>query len=233
MKSLVFNKDVDLKFASFPQFEYELKRFEEFLFVRTLKRPFDLVVDGLNVSYTNPGKIVENHKKNDPRKLVRIKHKSDQDRELVDIFEKNNLLTTFDNILLIGRNHMRNWPRLSQLLDAEKEKLSHFWTLNQTTDDTYVLYAAMQHLNTFVLSNDFYRDYRDKFNVCNLGHLFDRWLQSRQILLREKTCYADFPKQFDIRINISENGMHFPVIVKHYNQDDNKIKWLCCYNTNI
>lgn len=202
--------------------ENKLKTFELFLTSKSSMEPFDLVIDGLNTGFRAKGKYII-AKKQTVKNLVRIVPWQDADKLLVESIKKIESYQRFQNVLLIGRKHMAEWPQLMALLRSKINYIKPYFFSNDTFDDNFILYTAMQHPKTLVLSFDFYRDFRENMTKENSGHLFERWLNSHQIIV--ENSYFHFPKQYDIRVNISDNYIHIPIKSK---ENEEEYEWLCC-----
>jgi hypothetical protein len=226
LRSVVFNKNDNLLLASFPEYEQELNNFDKFMRKITANKPLDLVIDGLNIAYKVSPKYIPDKRK--LRNFVKVYSSNDVDEQSVEILLRNKVFDDYENILLIGRKHMKNWKKLNLLLDIERDRISCFYAMNKTKDDTYILYAAIQNQKTFIVSSDFYRDYSDKMANKNMSTLFNRWLRTHQILV-EDNKYMKLPDQFDYTTHISRDNNTIHIPFANSNSDKNQeLKWICC-----
>ncbi|XP_054159877.1 mitochondrial ribonuclease P catalytic subunit-like [Oppia nitens] len=219
-KDKIFNKQNDLMMASFSEYEKELENFHKFIKKQTTNRPLDLVIDGLNIAFATHADIVED--KSQLRKYVYRYDREVIDRNAVEMLLRNNIFDKFDNILMIGRRHMKNWKLLTNLIWDHRKQMTMFYTMDKTRDDCYTLYAGLQNPNTYILSGDFYRDYLTKLEIK--PYLFKRWLRTHQIFIQNKKIMI-YPDQFEYKINISKDNktLHIPF----NNSDNTLINWLC------
>lgn len=230
MRSVIFNKDENFLLASFPEYTTELNNFENFMRKLTVKKPLDLVIDGLNVGYSTNGEIIADKRK--LRNFVKVYKKDDIDEQLVEIILKNDVIEEYENILIIGRKHMKSWQKLNQLLNVQRDRVSCFYAMNKSEDDTYVLYAAIQNPKTKIISKDFYRNYFDKMEKKNLSTLFQRWLRSHQMIFG-KNKLITLPDQFDYKIHFSEDNTAIHLPFGYFNtHEDFEINWICCQKKN-
>ncbi len=226
LRSVVFNKKDNLLLASFPEYEQELNNFDKFMQKITANKPLDLVIDGLNIAYKVSPKYIPDKRK--LRNFVKVYSSNDIDEQSVEILLRNKVFDNYENILLIGRKHMKNWKKLNVLLEVERDRISCFYAMNKTKDDTYILYAAIQNQKTNIVSSDFYRDYSDKMANKNMATLFNRWLRTHQILV-EDNKYMKLPDQYDYTTHISPDNKTIHLPFANSNSDKNQeLKWICC-----
>lgn len=199
------------------------------------------------MSYRRSATLIE--EKSKPRAFSKVYKVRDIDGNIVKLFEQNRILQRFKSVLLIGRQHMNSWTRLKSLIGKNKHKLDTMMLLNNTRDDNYILYAAIQDAETKILSSDYFRDHREKFRqwfvaslkgnqddslMPNMHRIFNRWLSSRQILIvHDKLA---FPDEFDVTIHLHSNKskslptLHIPVHVGPSPTDGTNsanIQWIC------
>lgn len=248
-KSIIFDLNDKFLLNNLVVNQLELLEFEsKILLANENNEPlYDLIIDGLNSSYRISKSIV--HDKSGLRNYAKIFKIKDIDNQLVTLIESNKLLFKFNHLLLIGRNHMKTWFQLKQFCKKHKDKIDLNLLLNNTRDDNFILYAAIQHPNTLILSGDHFRDHRNKFAEWyrnsdwtmeeqpkpNLDRLFQRWLRSTQIKI-EKSKILKYPDRYDIKFHLHPNNnsqyptIHIPVINRlcqeTYN-DDCSISWIC------
>jgi len=138
----------------------ELEKFIDFL---ANTRPYDIVVDGLNVANVGSGR-------RHPFQLAQMLH---------DVIEYLTV-TTKKRVLLVGRKHMERWP--PTFIIPIKQMTQHFFLENLTMDDVYVLYAAMHgREGTKLLSRDMMRNHAFKLGDPVLATHFIHWLHGHQM----------------------------------------------------
>lgn len=243
-RSIIFDRHEELLMSNLKEFEEQLSRFEMLIKLdgNTAKPKFDLIVDGLNLGYRGQSSFMPDRR--GLRNFSKVHKTKDIDSQLVQSLVSSNVLTTFERVLLIGRDHMRSWRQLGQLLAASRNVWMQFLK-NRTSDDNYLLLAAIQHPDTFMMSSDLFRNHRDKFNIWyhsdaadahrqNLPQLFIRWLRSRQIKI-DQFGRARYPNQFDARIHYHQPGggggarLHVPIVVEidEVHKEHHTIEWIC------
>ena len=220
-RSIVFNKENDLLMKTFPEYEKQLKNFDHFIRKITSERPLDLVIDGLNLAFSTTPQLVEDHR--NLRQFIQKYPIAAIDSNIVELLTKNNI-EKYENVLIVGRKHMKRWNKLNQFVYSQRERISMFYAMNKTQDDLYIVYSALKNPNTYIISNDLYRDLSEKMRQKR--NLFDRWLASHQISVPWNTRLFVFPDQFDHKIHISQNkrSIHIPF----RSHENSKIDWICC-----
>ncbi|OQV23717.1 Mitochondrial ribonuclease P protein 3 [Hypsibius exemplaris] len=176
----------------------ELKRYRDFV---EKNAPFDLVVDGLNVAY------FQNSSNHDGRSLA---------RQLLTVTE-HLLHVRGKRILILGRMHMKRWPK------SEMSRLSSlaslFFAENMSQDDPFILYAALYSgLGCNFLSGDLMRDHRFKLAVkdVELRKTFLKWQRTHQMQLFK--VYGDHsaslkaPMKYSTVTQWTESSIHVPYL---------------------
>nr|CAD7459336.1 unnamed protein product [Timema tahoe] len=157
MKEVVIGSNVFVKTS--PE---ELQDFKMFL---QRSRPFDVVIDGLNVAYSAGAS------KGNPRIF------SDMLQSVVRHFVGRS-----QRVLLLGRKHMLSWPR--RYMDYVHNNAQVFFAQNISQDDPFLLYATMHGgPNTCFLSRDLMRGHAFLLRDVNLKSCFRRWQQQHQYQL--------------------------------------------------
>lgn len=140
----------------------ELEDFERFL---SRAPPFDVVIDGLNVA------LKGNTNSN-----------GDKARNLL-LVVKHYTLVEKRKVLVVGRKHMRKWPR--NIMDQVWSHCVHYLTNDLSEDDPFLLCAAFSRgPGTVVASRDMMRNHRYKLHGdSRMGGLFDKWRRTHQEVL--------------------------------------------------
>ncbi|CAN0100236.1 unnamed protein product [Bubo scandiacus] len=124
--------------------------------------PFDIVIDGLNVSHIKPTKM---HCEN--------------------LFDAVNCLAKENaRLLVLGRKHMltdsSNWKR--EIMKEIQNKADFFFAENISEDDPFLLYAALQSgKHCKFVTRDFLRDHKACLSDSLTRHLFRKWQRGHQI----------------------------------------------------
>ncbi|XP_026704913.1 mitochondrial ribonuclease P catalytic subunit [Athene cunicularia] len=125
--------------------------------------PFDIVIDGLNVSHINPRKM---HCEN--------------------LFDAVNCLAKENaRLLVLGRKHMltnsSNWKR--EIMKEMQNKADFFFAENISEDDAFLLYATLQSgKHCKFVTRDFLRDHKACLSDSLTRHLFHKWQRRHQIV---------------------------------------------------
>ncbi|XP_009911894.1 mitochondrial ribonuclease P catalytic subunit isoform X1 [Haliaeetus albicilla] len=139
------------------------QEFEAFQTFVENRLPFDIVIDGLNVSHIKPRKM---HCEN--------------------LFDAVNCLAK-DNarLLVLGRKHMlsnsSNWKR--EIMKEMQNKADFFFAENISEDDAFLLYATLQSgKHCKFVTRDFLRDHKACLSNSLTRHLFRKWQRGHQIV---------------------------------------------------
>uniref|UniRef100_A0A8C4XIZ9 Mitochondrial ribonuclease P catalytic subunit n=1 Tax=Falco tinnunculus TaxID=100819 RepID=A0A8C4XIZ9_FALTI len=167
------NKEEDAGFNSsgFLQADIEFEAFQTFVENRL---PFDIVIDGLNVSHINPRKI-----------------QCENLCDAINCLAKQNV-----RLLVLGRKHMLsnspNWKR--EIMKEMQSKADFFFAENISEDDAFLLYATLQSgKHCKFVTRDFLRDHKACLSDSVTRHLFRKWQRGHQIVV--------FPSAGGSRIN--------------------------------
>ncbi|NWW51146.1 MRPP3 ribonuclease, partial [Pedionomus torquatus] len=138
------------------------QEFEAFQAFVENRLPFDIVIDGLNVSHIKPRRM-----------------------QCENLFDAVNCLAK-DNarLLVLGRKHMlinsSNWKR--EIMKEMQNKADFFFAENISEDDAFLLYATLrsgQHCK--FVTRDFLRDHKASLSDSLTRHLFRKWQRGHQI----------------------------------------------------
>ncbi|NXN93240.1 MRPP3 ribonuclease, partial [Rhinopomastus cyanomelas] len=125
--------------------------------------PFDIVIDGLNVSYMRRGKM-----------------------QCENLFEVVNCLAKKNTrLLVLGRKHMlresSNWRR--EMMSEMQNKAEFFFADRLSQDDPFLLYAALRSgSHCKVVTSDFLRDHKACLTDHATRQLFRKWQRGHQIM---------------------------------------------------
>ena len=129
---------------------------------------------------------------------------------------------------MVGRTHMKKWPNFHQYMIEKGPRIDTFLASDTTSEDAFLLYAALRSPKTFILTNDLLRDHKAKISEEH-EQLYRRWLRCRQIMVPLKYSslhpYSIRRKpDFDEILNISPDWttVHVPFEDSH-----DKVSWLC------
>lgn len=183
---------------------------------------YSSVVDALNTAHVVPvSNFTEKPNKfYSPieRNLFKVSDKKKQQQNIIQLLSA--LLGNLDPILVIGREFLSSWQELRSFIGKYKEKITYFNVENISYDDVFIIYAAMNSPDTFIFSNDFYRDHLAKMH----DPLFQRWLQNRTVRVP-----MDFkiPKTFlaEAKVNFhDEYSFHLPFATP---EKVSQAQWIC------
>ncbi|XP_011496387.1 PREDICTED: mitochondrial ribonuclease P protein 3 isoform X2 [Ceratosolen solmsi marchali] len=210
MQNAIIGKNI--LYASSPQ---ELKRY--MIFINSMK-PYNLVIDGLNVAYA-----------------MRTKTEAGSLKPILDIVEEFH--KKGQRVLVIGRIHMLWWSKKTMKLI--QEKADTFFTKNISEDDPFLLHVTlMSGPQTYFISRDLMRNLKYKLIDPHLKNVFKTWQLSRQYLYKinkhKKTVELIEPISFEMKTQKSEEGWHIPftcdtklILPDSYSLPE---KWICLKN---
>uniref|UniRef100_A0A8C8BER5 Mitochondrial ribonuclease P catalytic subunit n=1 Tax=Otus sunia TaxID=257818 RepID=A0A8C8BER5_9STRI len=138
----------------------EFQAFQTFVEKRL---PFDIVIDGLNVSHIKPRKML-----------------------CENLFDAVNCLAKENaRLLVLGRKHMltnsSNWKR--EIMKEMQNKADFFFAENISEDDAFLLYATLQSgKHCKFVTRDFLRDHKACLSDSLTRHLFRKWQRGHQIV---------------------------------------------------
>nr|XP_046487976.1 mitochondrial ribonuclease P catalytic subunit isoform X1 [Neodiprion pinetum] len=128
-------------------------------------KPYDIVIDGLNVAYTN------NKNMAGPRNLASL---------VRSCLDRNQI------VLVLGRKHMLKWQR--EHITYIKNNSFLFLTDNLSSDDPFLLYATLvSGPKTNFVSSDLMRQHKFLMGDPMLEKIFKLWQMSHQ-------CFVKFNK---------------------------------------
>lgn len=215
----VVKRNGDVYQVSTPQ---EEKAFYNFLLrMEQQNIKFDLVVDGLNLMNARQAFTFDpNVKHRNPERTlgVRLVHGI---REETTVRVMDQLCQKFKRILFFSRAHIKSDKAIINYLKSKSDQIHCFFIGNDTEDDIYILRAATQSHDTYLLTNDFLR--REKAHLAKSATFLERWLQYRQIFV-DQDLKIFYPSSCERKINISEdhNRIHVPFLVREHT-----VKWVC------
>lgn len=220
----------------------ESERFLKFLdaLYQKDKKPIDVVIDGLNLSYRNTMGY-NFHKQSitdDYQRTVRRHSVSSLTQVLVNTILRNDMLRRFKKIVVIGRTHMQNWPGLIDFF--KKNNVYFFPSGEKSQDDLFQLYAATLNPKTILITNDFLRDHLANLELESRV-LLERWIDTHQAWILNKNLKAIWPTPFEKMPTIDRENRRFHLPVINYNLLDTialheppphlnskMVTWLCC-----
>ncbi|XP_021258043.1 mitochondrial ribonuclease P protein 3 isoform X2 [Numida meleagris] len=140
------------------------QEFEAFQTFVENRLPFDIVIDGLNISHIMPRKV-----------------------QCENLFEAVNWLAKdYARLLVLGRKHMlnnsSNWKR--EIMKEMQNKADFFFAENISEDDAFLLYATLRSgKHCKFVTRDFLRDHKACLSDSVTRHLFRKWQRGHQIVV--------------------------------------------------
>lgn len=191
----------------------ELERFQAFL-ART--KPYDVVIDGLNVAFSAGNQKSPTVYAMQLAAVVRhyVRHKK--------------------RVCVIGRQHMDRWR--SKDMKYIRENAFLFFTEDLSQDDPFLLYAALE---SGPQTDFFSRDLMRKHSFLlgdELGTVFKRWQQEHQFSLVSITpdgrVIIKSPFQFDMyahQLPEDPNRWHIPLVDEclKIHKVEKQATWMC------
>ncbi|KAM6273825.1 mitochondrial ribonuclease P catalytic subunit [Porphyrio hochstetteri] len=144
------------------------QEFEAFQTFVKNRLPFDIVIDGLNVSHMKPKRM-----------------------QCENLFDAVNCLAKENaRLLVLGRKHMlinsSNWKR--EVMQEIQNKAEFFFAENISEDDAFLLYATLQSgKHCKFVTRDFLRDHKACLADSVTRHLFRKWQRGHQIAFSHST----------------------------------------------
>ncbi|NWY43057.1 MRPP3 ribonuclease, partial [Sylvia atricapilla] len=195
------------------------KEFEAFQTFVENRLPFDIVIDGLNVSHVKSRKL--------------------QCQNLSDAV--NSLAKDNARLLVLGRKHMltnsSNWKR--EIMKEMENKADFFFAENISEDDAFLLYATLRSgKHCRFVTRDFLRDHKACLPDTVTRHLFRKWQRGHQIVnmlykVQKKSFSSVFSQQpafrYDCVVQTTGDTWHIPykdVFEEKYSYQVPR-KWLC------
>ncbi|XP_055303152.1 mitochondrial ribonuclease P catalytic subunit-like [Sitodiplosis mosellana] len=199
-------------------------------FERTIKEngPFDIVMDGLNVSYLANQ---QNIHVADKLAFTKFKHKQKPCAfALANVVSQ--LTAEGKRVLVVGRKHMNRWPKMN----AIRQMATVFLVDDISKDDIFLLYAALYSgPNSYILSNDYMRQH--KFAIGQqFDALFKKWQQEHWYgftIGTDKPIELVKPMAFKMYSHKIGDFWHLPfktnaeIESKTWNQYDQPKNWAC------
>uniref|UniRef100_A0A8C3JH43 Mitochondrial ribonuclease P catalytic subunit n=1 Tax=Calidris pygmaea TaxID=425635 RepID=A0A8C3JH43_9CHAR len=190
------------------------QEFEAFQTFVENRLPFDIVIDGLNVSHMKPRRL-----------------------QCENLFDAVNCLAK-DNarLLVLGRKHMlinsSNWKR--EIMKEMQNKADFFFAENISEDDAFLLYATLrsgQHCK--FVTRDFLRDHKACLSDSVTRHLFRKWQRGHQIVFSPSAegKHINFMPAFsyDCVVQTTGDTWHIPYKDLFEEKYSYRVprKWLC------
>ncbi|XP_075281653.1 mitochondrial ribonuclease P catalytic subunit [Opisthocomus hoazin] len=139
------------------------QEFEAFQTFVENRLPFDIVIDGLNVSHIKPRKM-----------------------QCENLFDAVNCLAKENaRLLVLGRKHMlinsSNWK--TEIMKEMQNKADFFFAENISEDDAFLLYATLRSgKHCKFVTRDFLRDHKACLSDSLMRQLFRKWQRGHQIV---------------------------------------------------
>ncbi|NXK81318.1 MRPP3 ribonuclease, partial [Amazona guildingii] len=189
----------------------EFEAFKKFVENRL---PFDIVIDGLNVSHMNTRKM-----------------------QCENLFNAVNYLAKKNTrLLVLGRKHMlinsSNWKR--EIVEEMQNKADFFFAENISEDDAFLLYATLRSgKHCKFVTRDFLRDHKACLSDSLTRHLFRKWQRGRQIAFSPsaegKHIHFSPALRYDCVVQTTGDTWHIPykdIFEEKYSYQVPR-KWLC------
>ncbi|NWT88132.1 MRPP3 ribonuclease, partial [Lanius ludovicianus] len=189
------------------------QEFEAFQTFVENRLPFDVVIDGLNVSHIKPKRM-----------------------QCENLFDAVNCLAKeHARLLVLGRKHMLmnspNWKR--EIMKEMQSKADFFFAENISEDDAFLLYATLRSgKHCKFVTRDFLRDHKACLPDSLTRHLFRKWQRGHQISKKKSFSFV-FSKQpafrYDCVVQTTGDTWHIPykdVFEEKYSYRVPR-KWLC------
>ncbi|NXI46770.1 MRPP3 ribonuclease, partial [Galbula dea] len=196
------------------------QEFEAFQAFVENRLPFDIVIDGLNVSHIKPRRM-----------------------QCENLFHAINCLAKENGrLLVLGRKHMlvnsSNWKR--GIMKEMQSKADFFFAENISEDDAFLLYATLRSgKHCKFVTRDFLRDHKACLSDSLTRHLFRKWQRGHQIVLliycikSKKMFFLVFIQQaafrYDCVVQTTGDTWHIPykdIFEEKYSYQVPR-KWLC------
>ncbi|KYN34469.1 Mitochondrial ribonuclease P protein 3 [Trachymyrmex septentrionalis] len=185
----------------------ELLKFKEFI---ENTKPFDVIIDGLNLAYMNFSS---------PKLLTLI--------SVVEHFKNRG-----KKVLVLTRKHQR---KLFEFKRVERNAFV-FLVDNLSADDPYILYATMvSGMNAMFVSSDFMRQQKHSLQNDDLQQKFKKWQISHQYVIKSSATGIRIQDPFTYLpiVQKSDNCWHVPCLTEDLNKEILKEfyefsdKWYC------
>ncbi|XP_068802540.1 mitochondrial ribonuclease P catalytic subunit isoform X2 [Struthio camelus] len=190
------------------------QEFEAFQTFVENRLPFDIVIDGLNVSHIKPRKM----------QCENLFH-------AVDCLAKENV-----RLLVLGRKHMlinsSNWNQ--EIMKEMQNKADFFFAENISEDDAFLLYATLRSgKHCKFVTRDFLRDHKACLSDSVTRHLFRKWQRGHQIVFSPSVegKHINFLPAFNYDCVVQTTGdtWHIPYKDTFEERYSYRVprKWLC------
>ncbi|XP_053211311.1 mitochondrial ribonuclease P catalytic subunit-like [Panonychus citri] len=203
----------------------EVEKFKRFMNSHS-SDPFNLVIDGLNVSYYNTSRTIEENKKTNTLSIKNL----GLNESLYETIEINDIFKRYKKILVIGRKHMANWSSILQLRANHPDQVWIYLLDNKSEDDVFTIAAAISSLKTYIWTADFMRQYKGLLG-SEYGDLFEKWKYCRQIRFAPGSKrILEFPINVDYVCQSNGKGnYHFPINmnIRVDSQERISAHWMC------
>ncbi|XP_011870761.1 PREDICTED: mitochondrial ribonuclease P protein 3 [Vollenhovia emeryi] len=189
----------------------ELLKFQKFI---EDTKPYDIVIDGLNITYFQKSRSY--HNESEPKLTWLI--------NVVEHFKKQR-----KRILVLTRKHQK---KLSTFKHVER-LASVFLIDNLSSDDPYILYATLASgINSKFISLDLMRQHKHSLQNSDLQRAFKKWQYSHQYFVERSKTGIRMLEPFACMPNVQKSGncWHVPCVsddiikTESYKFPD---KWYC------
>uniref|UniRef100_A0A8C5TB06 Mitochondrial ribonuclease P catalytic subunit n=1 Tax=Malurus cyaneus samueli TaxID=2593467 RepID=A0A8C5TB06_9PASS len=189
------------------------QEFEAFQTFVENRLPFDIVIDGLNVSHIKPRRM-----------------------QCENLFDAVNCLAKENaRLLVLGRKHMlrnsSNWK--IEIMKEMQNKADFFFAENISDDDAFLLYATLRSgKHCKFVTRDFLRDHKACLSDSGMRHLFRKWQRGHQIAFSTSAegSIKFLPAfRYDCVVQTTGDTWHIPykdVFEEKYSYQV-PTKWLC------
>ncbi|XP_009885253.1 PREDICTED: mitochondrial ribonuclease P protein 3 [Charadrius vociferus] len=190
------------------------QEFEAFQTFVENRLPFDIVIDGLNVSHIKPRRM-----------------------QCENLFDAVNCLAKGNaRLLVLGRKHMlinsSNWKR--EIMKEMQNKADFFFAENISEDDAFLLYATLRSgKHCKFVTRDFLRDHKACLSDSLTRHLFRKWQRGHQIVFSPSAegRHINFLPAFNYDCVVQTTGdtWHIPYKDSFEEKYSYRVprKWLC------
>ncbi|KFQ96182.1 Mitochondrial ribonuclease P protein 3, partial [Nipponia nippon] len=190
------------------------QEFEAFQTFVENRFPYDIVIDGLNVSHIKPRKM-----------------------QCENLFDAVNCLAKQNaRLLVLGRKHMlinsSNWRR--EIMKEMQNKADFFFAENISEDDAFLLYATLRSgKHCKFVTRDFLRDHKACLSDSLTRHLFRKWQRGHQIVFSPSVegKHINFLPAFryDCVVQTTGDTWHIPYKDTFEEKYSYRVprKWLC------
>ena len=152
-------------------------------------------------------------------RVVTIRDNAKQQEYVIALLQK--IINRLPPVFLISRGFVKSWRGLFEFIQQNKDKISFFPVNFHSQDDLFLIYAALNSPNTFILSNDFFRDHIFRMD----DSLFTRWINNRRIQISPN---LNLPWIFlsEVKVNVNDDDYFFHVPFASANSLS-YAKWYC------